>query len=77
MKIHEANLMRQTECGSVTVVFIALLAIMVMLIAANGQALIHLQREIKLLDQKQIKRLDGSQTHAMVTEQPATLPESK
>jgi hypothetical protein len=77
MKIREANFIRQTECGSATVVFIALLAIMVILVAANGHALFYLHREIKLLDQKQIKRLDGAQTNAVVAGQPATLPESK
>jgi len=77
MKIREANFMRQTERGSATVVFIALLAIMVILVAANGHALFYLHREIKLLDQKQIKRLDGSQTNAVVAGQSTTIPESK
>ncbi|MGD1088420.1 MAG: hypothetical protein ABR955_06805 [Verrucomicrobiota bacterium] len=77
MKIRQANFIRQPERGTVTFVFIALLAIMLMLVAANGHALLYLHREIKLLDQKQIKRLDGSQTNAVVAGPPATLTESK
>jgi hypothetical protein len=77
MKIRRANFIQQTERGSVTLVFTALLAIMVILVAANGHALFYLHREIKLLDQKQTKRLDGSQTNAVVVGQSATPPGSK
>lgn len=54
MKIHFNHSKR--ECGSATLVFTVLLMIMVMLLMANSQALIHLHREIKLLDQQQVKR---------------------
>ena len=48
-----------------TFLFIALLAIMMILVTAESRALFHLHREVKLLEQKQIKRLDLSQTNAL------------
>jgi hypothetical protein len=77
MNIRQEHMIRQTEGGSVTFLFIALVAIMVILVTVNGQALLNLHREIKLLDQKQIKRLDGPQTNAVAAGRPASLPESK
>lgn len=50
-----------------TVLFIALLAIMMILVTAEARALIQLRREVKLLEQQQIKRLNGSPTNAVVT----------
>jgi len=65
MKVSRFNLARRhRHSGSAVLVFIALLAIMVILTAANGSNLLHLHREIKLLDQRQIKRLRASQTNA-------------
>jgi hypothetical protein len=57
--IYEKN--RRKEDGLATIVFITLLAIMVLLAAANTAALIHLHRDVKLLEQQQIKRLNASQ----------------
>jgi hypothetical protein len=54
---------KRSEDGIVTVVFIALMAIMLMLVMADGKSLFHLHREIKLLEQNQIKRLNLSQTN--------------
>ncbi len=48
---------RRHESGLVTFVFIALLAIMMILVTAEMRSLIHLRRETKLLEQQQIKRL--------------------
>jgi hypothetical protein len=53
---------KQSEGGMVTVIFIALLAIMMILLTANGRALLHLRREVKFLEQQQIKRLDAANT---------------
>lgn len=53
------------ERGTITVVLIALLAIMLMLVVAESQALIHLRRTEKLLEQKQIERLNGPTTNAV------------
>ncbi len=50
-----------------TVLFIALLAIMMILVTAEARALIHLRREVKLLEQQQIKRLNAMPTNAVVT----------
>jgi len=54
---------RRRECGMATLIFIALLAIMVILIAANVKTILQLGAEEKLIEQKQIQRLD-SQTNA-------------
>jgi hypothetical protein len=71
MKIHRKNFARKTESGSATVIFIALLAIMLILVMANGKSLFILHREVKLLEQQQVKRLDASQTNATArTESP-------
>lgn len=61
---------RRREGGSATVVFIALLAIMVILVTVNGQALFRLHREVKFVEQQQIKRLNASQTNAVAVIQP-------
>ncbi len=53
-----------------TVIFIALLAIMLILVTAESRALIQLRREVKLLQQQQIKRLNLSQTNSMAVIQP-------
>jgi Zn-dependent protease len=73
MKVSRFNLSRRhRQNGSAVLVFITLLAIMVILTAANSSNLLHLHRELKLLDQRQIKRLNASQTNAtLVVESPA------
>ena len=68
MKISRFNRSRpHRQSGSAVLLFITLLAIMLMLITANRSALLHLHRELKLLDQRQIKRLNASQTNATTT----------
>ena len=68
MKIPRFNCSRpHRQSGSAVLIFITLLAIMLMLITANSSALLHLHRELKLLDQRQIKRLNASQTNATTT----------
>ena len=44
--------------GMITVLFIALLAIMMILVTVESSALFRLHREVKLLEQQQIKRLN-------------------
>ncbi len=56
---------KRSESGSVTVVFIALLAIMAILVTVNGKALFRLHREVKFMEQQQIKRLNASQTNVV------------
>lgn len=63
MKIPRQQFIRRSERGMVTVVFIALLAIMMILVTVEGRALFRLHREVKMLEQQQIKRLHASETH--------------
>jgi Tfp pilus assembly protein FimT len=63
--------------GSTVLVLITLLAIMVMLATANSKALFHLHREIKLLETRQVGRLNASQTNAVTAAQAPVGPESK
>jgi hypothetical protein len=55
----------RSEGGMVTVLFIALLAIMMVFIMVETSSVIRLHREVKLLEQQQVKRLNGSQTNAV------------
>ena len=61
---HGPGTPRQSEGGFATLIFIVLLAIMLVLVTAESGALFHLHREVKLLEQQQIKRLNLSQTNA-------------
>jgi len=70
MKIHRTDSDRSHRRGMVTVVFIALLAIMLILATVESSALIRLRRETRLLEKQQIKRLTLSQTNAVVVLQP-------
>lgn len=68
MNLSRYNLSRRRhQSGSVVLFLIALLAIMLMLITANSSTLLHLHRELKLLDQRQAERLNASQTNATTT----------
>ena len=68
---------KRSEGGSVVFVFISLLAIMMILVAANGNALSRLHQETKLLEHRQIERLNASQTNAVTTVESPMKPESK
>jgi hypothetical protein len=57
---------RRGENGMATMIFIILLAIMMILITAESRALYHLHREVKFLEQQQIKRLNGSSTNTVI-----------
>jgi hypothetical protein len=50
-----------------TVLFIALLAIMMVFVLVEGNALIRLHREVKLIEQQQLKRLNGPATNTVST----------
>lgn len=62
---------RAREGGSITLVFIILLTIMMILVTAESRALYHLHREVKFLEQQQVKRLNGSPTNTVAI---TTLP---
>lgn len=63
----------RSEDGVATFIFVALLAIMLVLVMAESTALFHLHRETKFLEQQQIKRLNASQTNSVAV----TKPDSK
>ncbi len=70
---HRLGVPKPGEDGSATVVFVALLAIMLILVTAEGRALFQLRREVKLLEQRQIKQLNNWQTNTV----PVTKLDSK
>jgi hypothetical protein len=72
MKILREQSGRGRERGMATVIFIALLAIMLILVTAESRALIQLRHEVKLLQKQQIKRLNLSQSNSVVATQPAS-----
>jgi len=64
MKIFQSHFTeRRRQNGSAVLVFITLLAIMMILATAGSKALFHLHEEIKLLEQRQVERLNASQTN--------------
>jgi hypothetical protein len=71
MKIRSNNLLcgpgasKRSEDGMATFVCIALLAVMLVLVMAESSALFHLHQEMKLLEQKQIQRLEATQTNSI------------
>ena len=48
-----------------TIIFITLLAIMLILVTAESRALFQLHREVKLLEQQQLKRLNAPATNTV------------
>jgi len=72
MKINRLYFSRQNESGMVTMIFIALLVIMMILVMTELRALNHLHRETRFVEQQQIKRLNGASTNvisAIVTQE--------
>lgn len=53
------------EDGLATVFFIALLAIMMILVVAESRALFQLRHDTKLIEQQQIKRLNTAATNTV------------
>jgi hypothetical protein len=81
MKIQREHFVRGSERGMATLICTVLLAIMLVLVMAESSALFHLHREMKLLEQQQIKRLNLSQTNSIgragLPPVPAKLSDSK
>lgn len=50
------------EDGMATIIFITLMTIMMILVTAEARALSQLHREVKFLEQQQIKRLNHAST---------------
>ena len=80
MKIQPDNFNRgpgtpkRSEDGMATMLLIGLLAIMMIIVTAESSALFHLHREMKLLEQKQIQRLNASQTNSTGQTPPQRAP---
>jgi hypothetical protein len=74
---HSQFVIRNSERGMATVIFIVLLAVMMILVTAESSALFHLHREVKFLERQQIKRLDNSQTNAISAVTLTVKPEVK
>ncbi len=68
---------RRRRSGSAVLFFIILLAIMVILITANGKALFYLHQETKLLEQRQVTRLNASQTNTITIVESPVKQQSK
>jgi hypothetical protein len=56
---------RRSEGGMATLIFIILLSIMLMLVMVEVRSLFRLHTEVKLLEQQQIKRLNGPPTNSV------------
>jgi hypothetical protein len=56
--------LRQRQSGMAVIVILALLALVLGFIAVNFQALSSLHGELKLIEQRQIRRLNHSATNA-------------
>jgi hypothetical protein len=67
MKIQRKQFVRGSEGGMATLIFIALLGIMMVLVMAESKALFQLHREVKFLEQQQVKRLNATTTNTVPT----------
>jgi len=78
MKILPSHFTRRArQDGSVVFVFISLLAIMLVFVTVNQSVLIRMRQETKLLERRQIERLNASQTNAVTAVAPPANPERK
>jgi hypothetical protein len=66
MKIHRPS-RPKSESGLVTLLFVVLLSIMMILITAESRSLYNLHRDVKLLEQQQVKRSGITSTNATTT----------
>jgi len=68
---------RRRESGLATLIFIVLLGLMLILAMSNVRTLVHLRAEENLMEQKQIQRLNLTQTNAVAVVQPLPPAQSK
>jgi Tfp pilus assembly protein PilX len=68
---------RRRQRGSAVLVLLILLVIMTLLAAANSSALLHLRREVNLLEHRQVGRLNATPTNAVAAAVSPAKPESK
>ncbi len=71
---HRVAFRRARQRGTAVVVLLAMLAIMMILVAANGRTIFHLQRELRLIERQQVQRLNAAQTNAVIVLPPAGAP---
>lgn len=64
--ISATALSRARQRGSAVAVLLVMLAIMLILVAANGKTLLHLQKELRFIERQQTQRLNAAQTNAIV-----------
>jgi hypothetical protein len=74
---HGPAMRKRNEDGMATIIFITLLAIMMILVTAEARALFHLHREVKFLEQQQIKRLNTIPTNTVTAAQSSVSPPAK
>ena len=67
--VHTRHL--SSENGMASLIFITLLAIMMILVMAELHCLFHLHREVRFLEQQQVKRLESAP--AIAVRNPPTL----
>jgi len=78
MKIYlDHSQSRRRESGLATLIFIVLLGLMLILAMSNVRTLLHLRAEENLMEQKQIQRLNMTQTNAVAVVQSLLPPQSK
>jgi hypothetical protein len=59
--------MHSDNGGSVTIIMLALLAILLILVLANGRIILNLQRELKLIEKQQVERSSAGRSHSTNT----------
>jgi hypothetical protein len=60
---------RKDQRGTAVIIVLIILSILMLYVASNSRALINMQRELKLLDQKQRQRLESlSRTNVVSAE---------
>ena len=55
--------LRFRKRGSATIIMLALLAILLILVLANGRIVLNLQKELKLIERKQAERTNTNRNH--------------
>jgi hypothetical protein len=55
------------QAGMISLIFVILLGIMMMLVMVETSSVIRLHREVKLLEQQQLKHLNGMSTNTVAT----------
>jgi hypothetical protein len=57
---HESRIANHSQSGMAVIIVLAFLAIILIYLAANARTLHWLERDLKLIEQKQVQRLAGT-----------------